>query len=301
MPSQRLRQLCILSLCGIFLFVQWGCATQPPGLPAELRAQLGTIGIVSAQYTPQPEFEGPGTGFLERTSGAWEGLKSGVQKGGAEGIEFVFEHELFPHGCPPSPIGLIVLPLCLLMGLVLGVTLGATVGTIAGGLGGMTMGMVDPMDSDPMKNEAVLRQTLDAYLQKLGMQERIRKEVVAAARQNTSHQVRELDKEGPTQRGSEVSYQKLKEQNLDSILEVAVVSLGLKSTSAFDPDFSVFMVVKADLRRVEDDALLYRTTLTHTSQSLPYEEWAGNNVYAFQRALNEGYRSLAEQVVAKLL
>jgi hypothetical protein len=165
----------------------------------------------------------------------------------------------------------------------------------------MTMGMIDPMDSDPINNQTVLRQTLDTYLQKLGIQERIRKEGVAVARQNTSHHITELDEEGPIKRGSAVSYQNLKEQNLDTVLEVAVVSHGLKSTSAFDPDFSVLMVVKADLRRVEDDALLYRTTLTHTSHSLPYEEWAGNNVYAFQRALNEGYRSLTEQVVAKLL
>jgi len=290
-----IRKLFIFFLAGLFLLVQWGCATQPPALPTELRAQLGTIGIVSAQYTPEPDFEGPGTGFIEHTSGAWKGLKSGAKEGAYKGgsigsyvLEYTQEYHGFWH------------PGALLLALVSSVV-GATVGTMAGGLGGMTMGMIDPMGSDSMKNEAVVRQTLDAYLQEMGMQERIRKEVVAVARQNTSHLITELDKEGPIKRGSEVSYQKLKEQNLDSILEVAVVSLGLKSTSAFDPDFSVFMVVKADLRRVEDEALLYRTTLTHTSQSLPYEEWAGNNVYAFQRALNEGYRSLAEQIVAKLL
>jgi len=291
---RRVQTVFIVGLCAVFLLGQWGCATQPPTLPAELRAQLGTIGVVSAQYTPEPDFEGPGTGFIEHTSGAWEGLKSGATegalKGGSIGWEVV---ENMQWSCCPHPA-------LLLLALVSSVV-GATVGTIAGGLGGMTKGMIDPMDSDPMKNQVVLRQTLDAYLQKLGMQERIRREVVRVAQQNTSHQVRELDKEGPTQRGSEVSYQKLKEQNLDSVLEMSVLSLGLEGTSAFDPDFSMFMVVKADLRRVEGDALLYRTTLTHNSQSLPYEEWAGNNVYAFQRALNEGYRNLAEQIVAKLL
>ena len=295
MPSQRIRQVSILSLCGIFLFVQWGCATQPATLPEELRAQLGTIGVVSAQYTPEPDFEGPGTGFIEHAGGAWEGLKSGANKGALTGGSIgweVIEVMQEPWGG--------VHPAAILLALVSSVV-GATVGAVLGGLGGMTTGMLNSMASDPKKKQAVVRQTLDAYLQKLGMQERIRREVVAVAQQNTSHLVKELDKEGPTQRGSEVSYQKLKEQNLDSVLEVSVLSLGLEGTSAFDPDFSVFMVVKADLRRVEDDALLYRTTLTHTSQSLPYEEWAGNNVYAFQRALTKGYRSLAEQVVAKLL
>jgi hypothetical protein len=292
---RRLKAVFIVGLCVIFMLGQWGCVTQPPALPTELRAQLGTIGIVSAKYTPEPDFEGPGTGFIEHTSGVWEGVKSGAKEGAYKGgsvgsyvLEYTQEYHGFWH------------PGALLLALVSSVV-GATVGTIAGGLGGMTMGMINPQDSNPRADQAVVRQTLDKYLQKMGMQERIRKDMVAFARQNTSHQVRELDKEGPTQRGREVSYQKLKEQNLDTVLEVSVLSLGLEGTSAFDPEFSIFMVVKADLRRVEDDALLYRTTLTHTSQSLPYEEWAGNNVYAFQRALNEGYRDLAEQVVAKLL
>lgn len=79
MHSQPLRQLSILSLCDILLFVQWSCATQPLTLPPEVRAQLGigTIGIVSAQYTPAVEFELPATGWLGGAArGAVGGTKS---------------------------------------------------------------------------------------------------------------------------------------------------------------------------------------------------------------------------------
>lgn len=297
--AQSIYKLGILAVCGIFLFVQYGCATYPTSLPAELRAQLGRIGVVSVQYTPEPEFEGPGTGFLEHTSGAWEGLKSGAQKGAAKGIEF--GTEFHPGGCPPSLIGLAVCPLFILLGLAVGVTLGATIGTIAGGLGGMTMGMLDPTDNKLTKDPALLRPIFDWYLKELGMQANIRKDVVAVAQQNTSHQVIALDKEGPAQRGSAVSYQKLKEQNLDTVLEVSVRSLGVKSTSSSDPIFSVFLVVRAELRRVADDAILYRANFTHTSPSLPLDEWMLSNALAFRMALEKGYRNLAEQIVSTLL
>ena len=66
----------ILITIGVFLTGQWGCATQPPGLPAELRAQLGRIGVVSAQYTPAFEFELPAKGWL---GGAARGAVGGTK------------------------------------------------------------------------------------------------------------------------------------------------------------------------------------------------------------------------------
>ncbi|MDH5426833.1 MAG: hypothetical protein OEZ57_05660 [Nitrospirota bacterium] len=293
------RKVSIFCLAGVFLLVQYGCATDSAALPGEIRAQLGRIAVVSAQYTPEPDFEGPGTGFIEHTSGAWKGLKSGAKEGAAKGMELGTEYH--PGGCPPNLIGLAACPLFMLLGLAVGVTLGATVGTVAGGVGGMTKGMIHLEDANSFDEHKIVRKTLDSYLQKLGMQERLRNEVTYFAKQKTSHTIIELEEEGPTRPGSILGYQRLKKENFDTVLEVTVLSLGLKSTSAFNPEFSVFIVGKADLRRVEDDALLYRTTLTHTSQPQPYEEWAGENVYAFQRALNDGYRSLAEQIVVKLL
>ena len=285
-----LRAVFIIGLCAVFLLGQWGCATQPPALPEELRAQLGTIGIVSAQYTPEPDFEGYGTGFSDHTSGAWEGLKSGATEGAKAG-----------PGVGGSMVESLPADLPFMLLTVLVTTVVATVGAITGGLGGMTMGMINPQDSNPRDDQEVVKQALDTYLQKLGMQERIRKEVVAVARMNPSHQVRELDKEGPTEWGQLVSYHQLTEQGLDSIVEVSVLSLGLEGTSGFNPEFSIFMVVRADLRRVADDALLYRARFNYTSPSQPFDEWMATHALAFRMTLDKGYRSLAEQIVAKLL
>ena len=73
---RRLQAVFIVGLCAIFMLGQWGCATQPPGLPAELRAQLGTIGVVSAQYTPAVEFELPAKGWI---GGAARGAAGGTK------------------------------------------------------------------------------------------------------------------------------------------------------------------------------------------------------------------------------
>jgi hypothetical protein len=89
-----LKETGIFILATIFLLGQWGCATQPPGLPAELRAQLGTIGVVSAQYTPAFEFELPAKGWLGGAArGAAGGTKafillvpSGAVLGGASAV-----------------------------------------------------------------------------------------------------------------------------------------------------------------------------------------------------------------------
>ena len=59
---RRLQTVFIIGLCAIFLLVQWGCATQP-----DVRARtfaLGTMGVVSAQYTRAVEFELPAKGWL---------------------------------------------------------------------------------------------------------------------------------------------------------------------------------------------------------------------------------------------
>ena len=282
-------------LCGVFILVQSSCATQPPPLPTEIRAQLGKIGVVSAKYTPEPDFEGPGIIFTEHLRGAWEGLKSGTkegaQKGGSIGVhvlEFTQEYHGFWH------------PGALILALASSIV-GATVGTVMGGVVGITEGIVNPDTDEVPKDSEILGPVLDWYLEELGIQERLRKEVVSLAKKNTFHPIEELEVGGPVQRGSEVNYQKLEEHSFKSILEVSVLSFGVKSDSSSDPIFSVFLTVKADLQRVKDNALLYRVHLTHSSPSLSLDQWTVNNALAFRTALNEGYRKLAEQIVGTLL
>ena len=52
---------------------------------------------------------------------------------------------------------------------------------------------------------------------------------------------------------------------------------------------------------IRSDAILYRANFTHTSPSLPLDEWMLSNALAFRMALEKGYRNLAEQIVSTLL
>jgi len=72
---RRLQTNFIVGLCVLFLLSQGGCATRPVTLAPEIQAQLGRVGVVSAQYTPAVEFELPAKGKL---GGAGRGAVRGT-------------------------------------------------------------------------------------------------------------------------------------------------------------------------------------------------------------------------------
>ena len=119
MHSQRLRQLCILSLCGILLFAQWGCAfdaaqpTQDPtqlaslGFLEEVQKQSGTVEVLSAPFPPQAKLEMPPGGVL---GGFRRGAKVGAAFGGWPGAGSMEEGSGVPpwEGIPLYAAGAIV-------------------------------------------------------------------------------------------------------------------------------------------------------------------------------------------------
>ena len=62
---------------------QWGCATAPkappPLLSEQVRANLGTIGVASAPFSPEAHLEAP-------TSGKWSGAGKGAAAGSLASI-----------------------------------------------------------------------------------------------------------------------------------------------------------------------------------------------------------------------
>lgn len=299
-------RLFIFTLSGIFLLVQWSCTTK---ISEEFQENFRTIGIVSAEYQPEPTIEGfairleeDRPPFFERDIGAWEGLKSGAKKGVRKGMEI--GAKFHPGAPPPSPIGLALMPLFYLVGLIVGVTVGAAVGTITGGIGGMTMGMMEPEKKEPKKDSLGdlpdLQKTLETYLETLGMQKRFRNEVVTIVGQKPSLSVQELTGGGPSKPNGQIDFLHFQEKGLDLVLVVSIASLGLQGTSKLHKKVQIFMVGKADLWRVADQVLLYRKTVFFQTPSQPYESWAADNARAFEKALNQGYRNLAEQVSTTL-
>ena len=81
----------LIFLCLTLFIWQSGCAHQPPLLSEKVRAQLGTIGVVSARFVPEVDLETPAEGSLGGTGrgvakGAALGFSSSAQMLGGERV-----------------------------------------------------------------------------------------------------------------------------------------------------------------------------------------------------------------------
>jgi len=307
MHSQRIRQLCILGLCSVFLLVQWGCATQPPGLPAELRAQLGRIGVVSAQYSPALEFELPAKGWL---GGAARGAVGGTKS-------FIL---LVPPGATLAGIGVGAMIVPNLQGLVVGL---AGVGILLKGAGYMIVGPfygAAAAEAPATVEEAEAQ--LKAALVSMRIQETMRDHVVQAAhpyRPNVDLTV--VDGQGPESSSDLLTYLPLQDPNIDSVLELRVTRLWLSSNQSFfqplsttfsdkdqskidpyreleiNPSLSLGMEVRGRLIRTADKVVLYDNTWKYEGGARLFTEWAAHVAQPFAEEFVKAYGELASQVV----
>ena len=307
MHSQRIRQLCILGLCSVFLLVQWGCATQPPGLPAELRAQLGRIGVVSAQYSPALEFELPAKGWL---GGAARGAVGGTKS-------FIL---LVPPGATLAGIGVGAMIVPNLQGLVVGL---AGVGILLKGAGYMIVGPfygAAAAEAPATVEEAEAQ--LKAALVSMRIQETMRDHVVQAAhpyRPNVDLTV--VDGQGPDSSSDLLTYLPLQDPNIDSVLELRVTRLWLSSNQSFfqplsttfsdkdqskidpyreleiNPSLSLGMEVRGRLIRTADKVVLYDNTWKYEGGARLFTEWAAHVAQPFAEEFVKAYGELASQVV----
>jgi hypothetical protein len=306
-----IKEICIFILLAIFLLGQWGCATQPPGLPAELRAQLGTIGVVSAQYTPAFEFEMPAKGWLGGAArGAVGGTKafivlvpSGAVLGGASAVV------AFAGG----PVG------------VLGALM--SVGVVLKGAGYLIIGPfygVATAEAPATVEEAEAQ--LKAALVSMRIQETMRDHVVQSAhpyRPNVDLTV--LDGQGPESSSDLLTYFPLQNTNIDSVLELRVTRLWLSSNQSFfqplrttfsdkdqspidpyreleiNPPMSLGMEVRGRLIRTADKVVLYDNTWKYEGGSRLFTEWAAHAAQPFAEEFVKAYGELANQVVDTIL
>ena len=134
------------------LLLQWGCAHAPPypqPPSEEVRAALGTIGVVSAAVTSETQLKGPTRGKLH---GAGKGAAYGALQGMVAGLE------AYIIGAP---------------------VFGAIGGTIGLGLGAI----IARSGSEVKETEAALTKALG----ELKVQETIRDRVLEEAREKTQH------------------------------------------------------------------------------------------------------------------
>jgi hypothetical protein len=306
MPSQPLRQLFILSLCGIFLFVQWGCATQHTS--HRIPTELGKVGLVAAQYTPAVEFELPAKGWL---SGAGRGAVQGTKS-------FIL---LVPTGAFLGTATLIgggagggaALTLAFM-----------AIGALLKGAGYLIIGpFYGAATAEVPATVEEAEAQLKAALASMRIQETFSKYVWQAAPSKLDLPV--LEGQGPESPSDLLTYLPLQDAKIDTVMELRVTRLWLSSNESFfqplirtfsedgqslidpkqeleiNPSLSLGMEARVRLIRTADQVVLYDKTGVYTGGYFLFAEWAADNAHLFGLEIERAYQDLANRVVNKIL
>jgi len=311
-----LKETGIFILATIFLFGQWGCATQPPVFPAELQAQLGTIGVVSAQYTPAFEFEMPAKGWLGGAArGAVGGTKAFIvlvpSAAVVAGVSFGALCCTFGAGAGHGLLGGLWAAAALVKGagyMIVGPFYGAAAAEVP---------------ATVEEAEAQLKATLVS----MGIQETLRDHVVQAA-SLANMNLTVLDGQGPESASDLLTYFPLQEPQIDSVLEIRVTRLWLSANESFfmpatsmipqedsiaewspidpyreleiNPSLSLGMEVRGRLIRTADKVVLYDNTWKYEGGSHVFSEWAANDAQLFAAEFVKAYDELAQQLSSSI-
>ncbi len=264
------------------LLAQGGCATVsrplPHPLPPETRAQLGRIGIVAGGFVPAIDVERPTAG---KGSAAARGALQGA------GVALYPFSTLFVT-CSGRDCGFVVV-------VILGVLIGAaTVGAVTGAV----VGAVSAESAAKVRDaEAALTRALA----ELRIQETLRDRVVTIAREDARLALLPGGDVGPTESDMAVDYRPLAAQDMDTILEVSVIRLGLTGDRRVNPRLALSLTTRVRLIQSGNGAELYQQELDHRSGSRKFVEWAANDAKAFREAMDAAYTEVSREIVRLVL
>jgi hypothetical protein len=258
----------------IVLSLLFSCATTPKlKTPTEeFKANLGTIGVVSASFQPEVRLNKPmgkGSAVLHYAGkGAGVGLWAATQGGGSAG-----------------PAGLLVA-----LGLV---PVGAAVGSIVGLVKGV-----------PWNEIKEPERALKSYLDTVTFQETMRERFLTVARQEPQSRLVPLDVQGPKTPGEEVAYAFLSESGIDTVLEMSVRKCELFNRDrnrGINPHLYLGLVTDIKLIRVADGKVIYSEKFVDQwSNSLKFSEWAANDAEPFREGLDHAFQYLGGLIANRL-
>lgn len=264
--------------------VQGGC-TQPSGLlrpiqpplprplPPEIRAQLGTVGVVSGQFVPATVVERPAAG---KVRGAAKGAAAGALVGAAAFGRW--------GGCYGADCRFVAV-------VMLGVLIGAAT------VGGVTGAVIGAVTTESAVKAREAEAALQHAFAELKIQQTLRDRLVTIAREQAQLDLIPVADPSPADPEVDVDYRPLAAQGMDAILEVGVIRLGLTGDRGVTPLLALSMTTRVRLIRSRDGAELYRQDLDHRGGSRKFVEWAANDAEAFREALDAAYTDISREIV----
>lgn len=250
------------------------CAHEPtPFISPAIQASYGTVGVVAAQYPPEPSLDTPAKGALGgagRKSVRWMG-KSIL--GSLEGAE----------GCTGDSTGICAV-------LVIAVSVTASI------IGGLTGAITGAVEGEPSDRVAFAEEVLETVIGAQQMQERLADRVAQVAECRTCRSVVRVHKVGPQSKVEAVSYASLAREDIDNVLELNIERVALTGDWDVNPPLTFQLDLRAALKRTSDDALLYEVNFQHNGRKMQFHDWAENNGAAFMEDLENAYEALAQKV-----
>lgn len=242
----------------------------------EIRATLGTIGVAAGRYEPEAEFRVPARG---KKGGAGRGAAIGA----AIGAGIVAS---LGEGCVGMGCGVFALAL----------PPAAFLGAVAGGINGMAKA-----EDAAVVDAARVQLDRAASEAKTQAQVEIRDRVFRGASAKTDRNFVLLTEQGPLTADAKPSYQALVGQDIDTVLELRVMTLGLAGEWAVNPRTAPEVSVQIRLVRVRDDEEIYANTFgccaAQGGRQRKFPYWAREGAKPFRGELKTVYRRLARDIV----
>lgn len=254
---------------------QFGCATKskellhrqlPPPPSEEVRAHLGTIGLLMTQISTNQPLKSPPSGGAGTAAGAGagalEGLVAGAQ-GGPLGALF-----LWP----------ILVP----------------VGAVAGGFSGHAQEV-------PGAKVKETEQRLRAAMSQMDLAQRLPQEFAHVMQAQTSHPSVMVTNSGAGLSSGGLTYCTLTNQGIDTVLELQFLGSGLKGFhSGKKEPLAAFLATGVNLVRARDGALLYTHVFVTEGGQRPFLDWAKNDARPLREELTRLLPQQVQTVVEEL-
>jgi len=271
----------IITLLSIVIFLgQSGCAHMPKPTSEEMRAQFGTIGIVSARSTPKIQFHPE---FAKgRLSGA------GIGAGIGTGVGALYGLSLMAHGgsCSGYSCGAMAV-------------LAAASATIGGAIGGVAGGIRGAVNAVPKGEAQKIEATVKNAFDGIGIQKTMAVSVFKNSLELPDYVFVLLEEEDFII-STPLDFSFLNERGIHTVLELNVKGGGFKEGRGKNPLIALFMKVHTRLIRTKDGKEIYSRELEYKSSKHSSADWFDMDARLLRDEIDNCFKGLPKQIVEEL-
>lgn len=276
--SRELRRRGIAWASAGALALATACAPQPQPIAELDRGALEPVGLVMARFQPVVRID-------DLNYGGAEGFASGAVRGAGEGLGAGLSMNM--GSCSGSVCGAAVI---LYLGIV---AVAGIAGAVVGGVEGAEKAV--PAEAG-RKAEAAARTALTEGM----TQEPLRDAVIEAAENLAQVQLVPLAELGPASHEDTPSYASAASRGVHSVLEVALLEMGLAGAETDDQRVGFYMLARARVIRLDSGREVYSHELANLGARRSIQEWAQFDSARIQEETRRGYRRLAETIVEEV-